>query len=328
MFYPHRCHANLLEDEDYKTVVGSTQRGWQICSLSAMDSKAAAKAWADAAALLRDQKQLQAACQTISRLSDQPSACTAAVQAAVIKLDLPRALANAVAAVLGERKRQRDWRAEAYAERVWCVVNALIAVQKVAEQPQQQRSTAAAGGLRSSSRSTAAEGCSSRSTVNCPAAVRQTAAMPAVAISQLPASLLPRLAIALQDVAVLAEQSLFWATPTTSSSSSCGRGRSSSSSSSFKHVEGQVPALVAVPFMLLTFTNGLISKEPEQFLASPAAAALAVPAAQLAVALLRAAAAAQQTAAGDVDVDRTTHCIPMCIYTARMLAHSCSPLLV
>jgi hypothetical protein len=83
-----------------------------------MDAAAAAKAWADAAKQLRDKKQLEAACLTICSLAGKPSARTVVVQKAVRKLCLLRALAEATAAVLDERRRQRDWLAAGYALRV------------------------------------------------------------------------------------------------------------------------------------------------------------------------------------------------------------------
>jgi hypothetical protein len=88
----------------------------------------AAKAWEAAAKQLNDRKQLEAACQTIFALGREPSARTTVVVEAVISLNLPRALLEATAEVLSERKRQHDWRREACAARVTRVTGALLAV--------------------------------------------------------------------------------------------------------------------------------------------------------------------------------------------------------
>jgi hypothetical protein len=126
----------------------------------------AAQALAKAAEQLRDKKHLNAACQTICDLAWPHSEITTVVIEAVTKLDLPSALAGALNELLC--KRQRDWRAEAYADRVQCLVQAFLAVSKLRaaqpqqqqQQQQQQQATTPAGSMRGSSK--AARGGSSR----------------------------------------------------------------------------------------------------------------------------------------------------------------------
>jgi hypothetical protein len=84
---------------------------------------AAAKAWAKGVGTFRDKEHLQAACEIISSVAQRSSAEGAAV--AVLKLDLPRALAEATCEVFSERKLQSDWHAQEYAERVGLVATAL-----------------------------------------------------------------------------------------------------------------------------------------------------------------------------------------------------------
>jgi hypothetical protein len=91
-----------------------------------MAAAAAAKAWADAAQQLKDRKQLEAACRAICSLASQHDANLAAARTAVLKHKLPQALFTTLAAVLGERRRQRDWRTAGYAACVYNVVSATV----------------------------------------------------------------------------------------------------------------------------------------------------------------------------------------------------------
>jgi hypothetical protein len=282
-----------------------------MSDLKLMDSKAAPKPWTEAAETLRDKKELDV-CLTIRELASLPASRTAVVKKAVLKVKLPVILAGAIAALLGERKRQRDWRTEEYAANVHHAMAALLAVLDLfsVTPAQQQQPSETAGGLHSASKAAKRSGSSgsssstsagssssssssggSSSSAACPlggasnAAAMQRFAREAGIDFSKPSweSLLRKLAMALQDVAAVLEQA--------SSSDS------SSSSSSKQPLELLPLATISLPRKLLSDSSALLFTQPGGLFNSPICAALAEPIAQIGVAALKAAAPSPQNTA-------------------------------
>jgi hypothetical protein len=108
-----------------------------------MDAAATSKAWAAAADSLKNKSRIESGCHAIYSLASQP-ATRGSARKAVIKHSLPLAVFAALNTILGERRRQRDWRAAAYAARVELVAAAAVEVLRVAGMLQNEHDSAAA----------------------------------------------------------------------------------------------------------------------------------------------------------------------------------------
>jgi hypothetical protein len=249
-----------------------------------MAATATAKAWADAAQQLKDRQQLEAACRTICRLASQHDANIAAARTEVLKHKLPQALFITLAAVLGERNRQRDWRTAGYAARVYNVVSATVELLHVPGLFKQQVLQGSAGAASSSSSSSSSSGDHKEDAAAARAVTM--AAVGSVVPQAVLDTVLSQLALAVNEVAAVLE---------------VDNNNSSSSSSS----QAGSSHAACLPCVLATFIAVLVT-EPAGPFSSPRTAQLAAPTARLAMAALSL--ACRQTRSSVTDVG--THQIP------------------
>jgi hypothetical protein len=256
-----------------------------------MDAGATSKAWAATAESLKHKSRIESACQAICSLASQ-SASRGAARKAVLKHGLLQAVFAVLSTVLGERKRQRDWRTTAFAARVSCVAAAAVEVLRVADLLQYNSLDAGDGtaSSRSSSSSSSSTTDFSRQSRNSVASVNYEPVTAA-----LWDQLLPRLAVALQDNAVLLEAAAGSGSSNTTTSMSSSSSAAAAVASLATVSTGLSLRLLQLSVAVATAVAG--TKVKEQHIS-----AVAPPALRLATAVLAAAATAagQSTAAASV----------------------------
>jgi hypothetical protein len=246
-----------------------------------MDAAATSKAWAAAADSLKHKNLIESGCHAICSLASQPAPHGAA-RKAVIKHGLPQAMFAVLNTVLGERRRQRDWRAAAYAARVELVAAAGIEVLAVADMLQRnlvyKRTSAASS---SSSRSVTDHSRSSRDGAS--------SALTKSVSDALWDQLLPKLALALQENAVLAEAAV-----------SGGRSDSNASKSSSSAPARAAASMRLLSLRLLQLALAAVVGMARSIIAADHLVAVAEPAARLAMAALAGATAQDAAVASGI----------------------------